>query len=49
VNSYNVFRENLPFGGYKQSGMGRENGQSGLNGYLEEKTVIIKRPEDSLP
>ena len=49
VNSYHVFRENLPFGGFKQSGVGRENGQAGIHGYLEEKTVIIKRPNDSLP
>ena len=29
-----------PFGGYKDSGIGRENGEEGLNNYLELKTVI---------
>lgn len=29
-----------PFGGYKNSGIGRENGVSGLEEYLEEKTLI---------
>ena len=32
----------LPFGGFKQSGLGREGGRSGINAYTEEKTVIIK-------
>jgi aldehyde dehydrogenase (NAD+) len=40
VNSYNVFAPMTPFGGYKDSGIGRENGEEGLNNYLELKTVI---------
>jgi phenylacetaldehyde dehydrogenase len=32
----------LPFGGFKQSGVGREGGRSGIDAYTEEKTVIIK-------
>ena len=31
----------LPFGGYKQSGFGRENGSVGIDAYLERKTVSI--------
>ena len=31
----------LPFGGYKQSGFGRENGSVGIEAYLERKTVSI--------
>jgi phenylacetaldehyde dehydrogenase len=31
----------LPFGGYKQSGFGRENGRQGIEAYLETKTVAI--------
>ncbi|RLN75543.1 hypothetical protein BBJ28_00026274, partial [Nothophytophthora sp. Chile5] len=42
VNCYDVFDSNTPFGGYKDSGIGRENGQAGLHNYLENKTVIIK-------
>lgn len=49
VNCYDVFDANTPFGGFKDSGIGRENGEHGLHGYLENKTVIIKRPDDSMP
>ena len=31
----------LPFGGFKQSGIGREGGPEGLHGYLESKTILI--------
>jgi aldehyde dehydrogenase (NAD+) len=31
----------LPFGGFKQSGLGREGGLEGLMGYLEAKTILI--------
>jgi phenylacetaldehyde dehydrogenase len=32
----------LPFGGYKESGIGREQGRAGMEAYLETKTVIIQ-------
>jgi phenylacetaldehyde dehydrogenase len=32
----------LPFGGYKESGIGHEQGRLGIDAYLETKTVIIK-------
>ena len=41
VNSYHVFSAELPFGGYKQSGWGREMGEEVLNAYLETKSVIV--------
>lgn len=42
VNCYDVFDAAAPFGGYKQSGIGRELGEYGLQQYLEVKTVTIK-------
>jgi phenylacetaldehyde dehydrogenase len=41
VNCYNVFDAAMPFGGYKQSGWGREMGHAVLNNYLETKSVCI--------
>jgi phenylacetaldehyde dehydrogenase len=41
VNCHNVFDANLPFGGYKQSGWGREMGEEVLNNYLETKAVTV--------
>jgi phenylacetaldehyde dehydrogenase len=40
INCYNVFDAALPFGGYKQSGWGREMGHEVLNNYLETKAVV---------
>ncbi|XP_063829948.1 aldehyde dehydrogenase, mitochondrial [Ostrinia nubilalis] len=42
VNDYNVFANQVPFGGYKQSGIGRENGPYGLANYTEVKAVVVK-------
>jgi len=39
INCYNVFDASLPFGGYKQSGWGREMGHEVLELYTEVKTV----------
>src|SRR5246127_4879752 len=39
INCYNVFDAALPFGGYKQSGWGREMGHEGLKNYTEVKSV----------
>jgi len=44
VNCYNVFDCIAPFGGYKQSGMGRELGEYGLQQYSEVKVVMIRAP-----
>jgi aldehyde dehydrogenase (NAD+) len=42
VNCYDVFDAGAPFGGFKQSGIGRELGEYGLQQYTEVKTVIVK-------
>ncbi len=42
VNCHNVFDAALPFGGFKQSGWGREMGAEVLNNYTEVKAVTIK-------
>jgi len=39
INCYNVFDPAMPFGGYKQSGWGREMGHEVLNLYTEVKSV----------
>jgi aldehyde dehydrogenase (NAD+) len=41
VNCYNVFDAASPFGGFKQSGLGREMGSYALNNYTEVKSVWI--------
>ncbi|KAI7886426.1 aldehyde dehydrogenase [Lichtheimia hyalospora FSU 10163] len=41
VNCYNELDYNTPFGGYKQSGIGRENGEYALDNYYQVKAVKI--------
>jgi len=41
VNCYNILDTNVPFGGFKQSGMGRELGEYALANYTEVKAVHI--------
>jgi len=41
INCYNIFDAALPFGGYKQSGWGREMGEAVLDNYLQTKAVTI--------
>jgi aldehyde dehydrogenase (NAD+) len=42
VNSAHIPQPNTPFGGTKQSGIGRELGTHGLYSYLESKTIHIQ-------
>jgi aldehyde dehydrogenase (NAD+) len=42
VNAYRVVAPNVPFGGFKHSGIGRENGSDGLHEYLETKSVWVE-------
>jgi phenylacetaldehyde dehydrogenase len=40
INTYHVFDAAMPFGGYKESGWGREMGHNVLENYLETKSVV---------
>lgn len=41
INGANLFGADAPFGGYKQSGIGREMGVEGFEEYLQTKTIAI--------
>lgn len=41
VNTHNMLDPHMPFGGFKQSGVGREHGKSSVEAYLESKSVCI--------
>jgi acyl-CoA reductase-like NAD-dependent aldehyde dehydrogenase len=41
INEYHLLNPGMPFGGYKQSGMGREMGEEGLKAYLEVKHLWV--------
>jgi aldehyde dehydrogenase (NAD+) len=40
INCYNNFDATMPFGGYKQSGIGREKGSYALENYTQVKAVV---------
>nr|CAD7201894.1 unnamed protein product [Timema douglasi] len=42
INTYNIYPPTLPFGGYKQSGLGRENGTAVLEYYTQLKTIYVE-------
>ncbi|XP_031850402.1 aldehyde dehydrogenase 1A1 [Nomia melanderi] len=44
VNCYDAISHQTPFGGFKESGIGRELGAEGIKEYLELKTITIKVP-----
>jgi acyl-CoA reductase-like NAD-dependent aldehyde dehydrogenase len=39
INTYNFYDPGLPFGGYKQSGFGRERGEEAMHEYTQVKSV----------
>jgi betaine-aldehyde dehydrogenase len=41
INDYNVTPPEVPFGGYKQSGVGRENGLQAIEHYTQVKTIYV--------
>ncbi|PSN56776.1 4-trimethylaminobutyraldehyde dehydrogenase [Blattella germanica] len=42
INNYNLTPPEIPFGGYKQSGLGRENGIAALESYSELKSIYVE-------
>ncbi|GFR59098.1 betaine aldehyde dehydrogenase [Elysia marginata] len=49
VNNYNVYPVGVPFGGYKRSGIGRENGEDSLNYYSQIKSVYFEGGDVECP
>lgn len=45
VNCFNAFSPQTPFGGFKDSGLGREMSQYGLQQYTEVKVVVQQIPQ----
>uniref|UniRef100_A0A1B6E8Y0 Aldehyde dehydrogenase domain-containing protein n=3 Tax=Clastoptera arizonana TaxID=38151 RepID=A0A1B6E8Y0_9HEMI len=44
INCYNAMSVQAPFGGYKESGFGKDMGEEALNDYYNIKTVSIQVP-----
>lgn len=42
ISAYRAVAPSVPFGGYKMSGLGRENGHAGLEPYLETTSVWVE-------
>lgn len=42
INSFNITPVEVPFGGYKMSGFGREGGLAVINYYTQLKTVFVE-------
>lgn len=49
INNYNVTPIELPIGGYKQSGVGRENGPEAIDFYTQVKSVYVELGDVDCP
>lgn len=49
INTFNFTPVELPFGGYKRSGMGRENGKWALDAYSQVKSVYVAMTTPQYP
>ena len=49
INNYNVYPVGVPFGGYKKSGLGRENGPQSLDYYTQVKSVYVEMNDIEAP
>ena len=43
VNTYNTLSNAAPFGGFKESGIGREGGEYGLENYTEVNIICVSK------
>lgn len=49
INNYNITPIEMPFGGYKHSGLGRENGQAAIEHYTQIKSVYVEMGDVEAP
>ena len=49
INTYNVTPVEMPFGGYKSSGLGRENGRAAIEHYTQIKSVYVEMGDVDAP
>jgi len=49
INTYGMFYNQLPYGGFKQSGFGKELGREGFLEYSRLKNIIIDKTENAKP
>jgi len=47
VNDATGYTHEIPFGGFKESGLGREGGHEGVEEYLESKSIVLNMPQSS--
>ena len=45
MNTYNTLSNAAPFGGFKESGIGREGGEYGLENYTEVTSMLLYNEE----
>jgi len=46
INETGIVSPHLPFGGMKDSGVGKENGSEGIDEYLELKSAVVRLPDE---
>ncbi|GGZ84213.1 aldehyde dehydrogenase [Ignatzschineria indica] len=49
INTYKKFSISTPFGGYKESGIGREKGRLGILSYMQQKSIFLSLDETPNP
>lgn len=48
INTYKKFSISTPFGGYKDSGLGREKGRQGILAYMQQKSLYVGLSKDPI-